>query len=149
MSLGRAYSRERVSRIGGLVVGSTLVLTMSFFGVVALVTGNAGGALDRLPYYVLAAAAAFVGSLVLLEEWALDGETVIRAASAVATAAFLLVGLSAEGGRYVALNSATVMTSQMFVYVLSAGMIATGIGFWTARHYRELNTRSSGVNSRL
>ena len=142
VSLSRAYSRERISRIGALVLGSTLALTMSFFGIVALSTGAAGGVLDRLPYYVLVAAAAFVGTVVLLEEWALDGETVLRMAGIVTVAAFLLVGLATEGSIYVATYPSEVMASHLFVYVLSAGMAASGIGFWTARHYRELRSRS-------
>lgn len=141
MSLGRAYSRERMSRLGALVLGSTLTLSASFFGVVALTTARAGGALDRMPYYLLACAAAFVATLVLLEEWRLAAETVIRAAFGVAVAAFLLVGLSVEGSIFVLRYPEAVMSSQLFVYVLSAGMMATGLGFWTARHYRELKNR--------
>ena len=136
--MGRRYSRERVYRLGAVVVGSTLVLSASFFGVVAMATGEALGALDRMPYYLLAAAAAFVVALVLLEEWHLDGETVIRVAATAAVSAFLLVGLSIEGIWYVSGNPTVVMSSNLFVYVLSAGMMATGLGFWTARHYREL-----------
>lgn len=138
MSIERRYSRTRVYRLGSVVVGSTLVLSASFFGVVAIATGEAGGALDRLPYFLLAAAAAFVAALVLLEEWRLDGETVLRVAASVAIAAFLLVGLSIEGIGFVLSHPEAVMSSQLFVYVLSAGMMATGLGFWTARHYREL-----------
>lgn len=138
MSLSRAYSRERAYRLGGVVVGSTLTLSASFFGVVAMATGEAGGALGRMPYYILATAAAFVGALVLLEEWRLDGETVLRVSAGVAAAAFLLVGLSVEGVVFVLRYPDAVVSSQLFVYVLSAGMMATGIGFWTARHYREL-----------
>ena len=146
MSLSRAYSRQRAYRLGGVVVGSTLTLSASFFGIVALATSQAGGALDRMPYYILAAAAAFVAALVLLEEWNLDGETVMRVAGTVAVAAFLLVGLSVEGVNFVLEYPAAVVSSQLFVYVLSAGMMATGLGFWTARHYRELKGgyKSSG-----
>lgn len=150
MSLSRAYSRERAYRLGAVVLGSTLVLSASFFGVVSLATGEAMaageamGALDRLPYYILSAAAAFVAALVLLEEWRLDGQTVMRAAGTVAVATFLLVGLSVEGIYYVVRFPDTVVSSQLFVYVLSAGMMATGLGFWTARHYRELKRGPGG-----
>lgn len=149
MSLGRAYSRERVYRLGGVVVGSTLTLSASFFGVVALATGQADGALNRMPYYILAAAAAFVAALVLLEEWRLDAGTVMRAAGTVALAAFLLVGLGVEGFWYVVQYPEAVVSSQLFVYVLSAGMMATGLGFWTARHYRELKDGPGGPPGRL
>jgi len=138
VSLSRAYSRQRAYRLGGVVVGSTLTLSASFFGVVAMATGEAGGALGRMPYYILATAAAFVGALVLLEEWRLDGETVLRVSASVAATAFLLVGLSVEGIVFVLRYPDAVVSSQLFIYVLSAGMMATGIGFWTARHYREL-----------
>lgn len=138
MSLGRAYNRERAYRLGSVVVGSTLTLSASFFGVVALATGEAAGTLDRMPFYILASAAAFVAALVLLEEWQLDAQTVMRAAGSIAGAAFLLVGLGVEGVWFVLQHPSAVVTSQLFVYVLSAGMMATGLGFWTARHYREL-----------
>jgi len=138
VSLSRAYSRKRAYRLGAVVVGSTLLLSASFFGLVSLATGDAVGALDRMPYYLLATAAAFVGALVLLEEWQLDGETVMRVAGMVAVAAFLLTGLGVEGLVFVLRYPESVVSSQLFVYVLSAGMMATGLGFWTARHYREL-----------
>jgi len=144
VSLSRAYSRQRAARLGGVVVGSTLTLSASFFGVVALATGFADGALGRMPYYLLAAAAAFVGALVLLEEWRLDARTVMRTAAAVAVASFLLVGLSVEGVNFVITYPKAVVASQLFVYVLSAGMMATGLGFWTARHYRELQSGPGG-----
>jgi hypothetical protein len=144
VSLSRAYSRQRAYRLGAVVVGSTLTLSASFFGIVALATGAADGALGRMPYYILATAAAFVGAMVLLEEWRLDAETVMRFSAGAGGAAFMLVGLSVEGVVFVMRYPESVVSSQLFVYVLSAGMMATGLGFWTARHYRELQGGPSG-----
>jgi len=141
VSVQRRQVNERVLRVGGVVVGSTLALTMSFFGLVALVTGGAEGALGRLPIYVFALAASFVGALVALEDLSVDAETVLGAAAGVSFTNFLVVGLASEGTIYALRYPQQVVSSQLFVYVLSAGMMATGLGFWLANHYGEINLR--------
>lgn len=141
MSVQRRQVNERVLRVGGVVVGSTLALTMSFFGLVALVTGGAEGALGRLPIYVFALAASFVGALVALEDLNVDAETVLGAAAGVSFTNFLVVGLASEGTIYALRYPQQVVSSQLFVYVLSAGMMATGLGFWLANHYGEIDLR--------
>jgi hypothetical protein len=141
VSVQRRQVNERVLRVGGVVVGSTLALTMSFFGLVALVTGGAEGALGRLPIYVFALAASFVGALVALEDLNVDAETVLGAAAGVSFTNFLVVGLASEGTIYALRYPQQVVSSQLFVYVLSAGMMATGLGFWLANHYGEIDLR--------
>jgi hypothetical protein len=139
MSVQNRRYRERALRLGGVVAGSTLALTMSFFGLIALTTGNATGALDRLPIYVFGLAATFVGTLVALEDLRLDGETMLRAALAVAAGNFVVVAFASEGFVYALRHPARVVSSQVFLYVVSAGMIATGLGFWLANHYDEVD----------
>ena len=141
MSVQRRQVNERVLRVGGVVVGSTLALTMSFFGLIALVTGAAEGALSRLPIYVFALAASFVGALVALEDLSVDAETVLGAAAGASFTNFLLVALASEGTIYALRSPQEVVSSQLFVYVLSAGMMATGLGFWLANHYGEVELR--------
>lgn len=143
MSYHRTDRRERAVRIGGVVVGSTLALAMSFFGFIALLTGDAAGTLDRLPLYVLGMAAAFVAGLVTLDDYALDGETVLRWAGGLAAGTFLFVGLGSEGIVYSIRYPGAVLSSKLFVYVVSAGLIATGIGFWVARYRGEVGLGSS------
>ncbi|PSP78171.1 hypothetical protein BRC81_09040 [Halobacteriales archaeon QS_1_68_20] len=142
MSYHRTDRRERAVRIGGVVVGSTLALAMSFFGVIALVSGDAAGAFDRLPLYVLAMAASFVAGLVTLDDYALSGETVLRWATALAVGTFLFVGLGSEGIVYSIRYPGEVLSSKLFVYVVSAGLMATGIGFWVAKYRGEVGLGS-------
>lgn len=138
MSYGRIDGRERAVKIGGVVVGSTLALTTSLFGLIALLSGDAAGALERLPAYVLATAAAFVGALVVLDDYAVDGETVLAWSVAVAGATLLFVGLGSEGVVYSLRHPEQVLSSKLFLYVLSAGLAASGLGFWVARYRDEL-----------
>lgn len=130
----------RRSRLALIVLGSTLVLTVAFFGVVALVRGQAGDPLNRLPFYVLGMAAAFVATLVTFEEYDLEGWIVLRGAAIAGVCAFALLALGAEGVRFAATFPRLVFTSDLFLYVLAAGMIATGLGFWALHHWRELTT---------
>lgn len=143
MSFQSQQHRERVLRLGGVVVGSTLALTMSFFGLIALLTGDAGGAMSRLPLYVFALATTFVGTLVALEDLHADAETILKAAAAAAAGNFLVVALASEGTVYALRFPGQVVSSQLFVYVLSAGMIATGLGFWVANHYDDVDLVAS------
>ena len=91
------FDRGRLVGTGPLVAaigGCTLVLTAVFVGVVALVSGETAGLVERLPLYVLASAVAFL--------------------------AVLLVA------------------SHLFVYLLSAAVIASGLGYWAARNRRDV-----------
>lgn len=142
MSYKRTNRRERALRLGTVVLGSTLAIAMSFFGLIALLTGDAAGTLDRLPLYVLAMAAGFVAAVVTLDDYALHGETVLTWAAILATGTFLFVGLGTEGIVYSIRYPEEVLSSQLFVYVLSAGLIATGLGFWVARYRDDLTFRS-------
>ena len=146
MSYHRTTRREKAMRLGGVVLGSTLALAMSFFGLIALLTGDATGVLDRLPLYVLAMAAAFVAGLVIFEDVLLDGETVLVWAGILGIGTFLFVGLGSEGVIYSVKYPGEVLSSQLFVYVLSAGLIATGLGYWIAQYWGDL---SIGSGSRL
>ena len=139
VSFQTRQQRERTLRLGGVVGGSTLALTMSFFGLIALLTGTAGGAMTRLPLYVFALAATFVGTLVALEDIHADAEAILKAAAGAAAGNFLLVALASEGSVYALRHPTEAVSSQLFVYVLSAGMIATGLGFWVANHYDEVD----------
>lgn len=139
MSFGTRHRRERMLRLAGVVVGSTLALSMSFFGIIALLSGDAVGLVDRLPLYVFALAATFVGALVAFEDVHADGQTILQAAGATGGANFLLVALASEGLVYALRYPAQVVSSQVFFYVVSAGMIATGLGFWVANHYDEVD----------
>jgi hypothetical protein len=120
------------------VVGaSTVVLSLCFFGVVALVDGAPGTA-GRLPYYILGGALAFVATLLALEGSIRDGERIIGIAAAAGVASCATFGLAIEGIRYAVRRPELVVSSALLPYVVAAGLIATGIGFWAVNHWREL-----------
>lgn len=133
----RRLEREYVVRVGAAVGGCTLALTASFVGLMAVVTGNAVGLTARFPFYVLGMAAAFVGSVLVLDDRTADGVSVIGATLGVSTTSFLVLGLAGEGLAYAARHPGRVFASQLLVYFLAAGLVATGLGYWGLRHWRE------------
>lgn len=134
----RRFDREALGRAGALVACCTLALTASFVGLVALVSGQAAGVGDRLPFYVLTMAASFVAAIVLFETLGHDGRTVLTAAVGVAVTALAFVGLGAEGLVHAARYPDQVIASHLLFYFLAAALLATGFGFWAVNHWQEL-----------
>lgn len=126
------------SRLGALIVGCTAVLTLSFVGLVSLATGDAGNVGGRVPFYVLGTALSFVGTILVVDGPRRDGRAVLLVAGAVAGATFVLLSLGAEGLRYALTNPETVLVSRSGLYLVAAGLIGTGVGYWALRHWREL-----------
>lgn len=129
--------RDVFARIGVGVVLSTLALTASFVGLLALLTGEAVDLGSRLPVYVLAMSIAFVVVIVLSELRERDGRIVLATAVGVSMGAFVLVTLAGEGLVYASREPEAVVASTLVFYFLAAGLIATGLGYWGARHWRE------------
>lgn len=144
--VGSLVERRIAARAGGAVVASTLVLTTSFVGVVAFFTGGVAGVGARLPFYVLAMAVTFAGTIFLLDGPAADGTQIIVTTTAVAVASFVFVALSAEGFVYAIRYPERVLASNLLVYFLAAGLICTGLAFWAFRHWREFTgERAAGL----
>lgn len=139
-----AYSRRNMTdqtflaRVGALVVGCTAVLTLSFFGIVAILTGDAAGIGTRLPFYALGMAAVFVAAVVGLEQRRREGRAVLAAASLLAVGGGLLLTLGGEGVAYAGRNPEQVLGSGHVLYLVAAGLIATGIGYWGLHHWRDV-----------
>jgi hypothetical protein len=136
----RSANREFFARIGALIVACTTVLTLSFFGVIALATGGAIGAETRVPLYALGGAVAFVAGVVGFDELRHEGVTILTAASGLAVAVFALLLLGGEGLLYVTRNPEQVVDSRGFLYLIAAGFIATGVGYWGVRHWRSVTS---------
>jgi len=135
---------ESLGRAGALVACCTLALTASFVGLVALLSGQAPGVTDRLPVYVLGAATAFVGTILLFEVQGHDGRTVIATAGSVAIAAALVLTLGGEGVIHAIRHPEQVVASQLLFYFLAAAMIATGLGYWAVNHLDEFAVGPGG-----
>ncbi|WP_084802554.1 hypothetical protein [Halorientalis sp. IM1011] len=138
----RRFDVESIGRAGALVAVCTLVLTASFVGLVALVSGQATGLSDRLPAYVLGMATAFVGAVLIAETQGFDGRTVIVGAGVVALGTLVVLTLGGEGLLHAVRNPGALVTSHLLFYFLAAGMIATGFGYWAINHWQELSIRS-------
>jgi hypothetical protein len=134
------YARQRVARVAVLVGACTVVLTASFVGVLALLSGDSGSLGRRLPLYVLVMAVVFVAVILRVEDGrrgGADGSSVLRSAAALSMTAFVLVTLSGEGMAYALRYPGRVLASELLLYFLAAGLIGTGLGYWGLNHWRE------------
>lgn len=120
---------------GLFVAASTVALTLSFLGLVALLTGGTSGIEGRLPFYVLALAIAFVGSVVAFEGELSTGRDVLEATAASAVATFTFVFLAGEGVTFAVTFPDRVVSSQLLFYLLSAALIGTGVAYWGRNHW--------------
>jgi len=127
-----------MARIGGLIVLCTAVLTLSFFGVIALATGAAAGLEARVPAYALGGAIAFVAGVVWLDQRRYAGRVILAVASGLAVGVFAVLLFGGEGLLYVSQNPEAVLASSGFLYLVAAGFIATGLGYWGVRHWRPI-----------
>jgi len=130
-----------VAGFGPLVAtlfGCTIVLTAVFLGGVALVAGRAAGFVARLPLYVLASAVAFIAVLLVADHARAHGTTVLGRAVGVAAVGFATVSLGTEGLVDALRYTDTVVGSHLFVYLLSTAVVASGVGYWAARNYRDV-----------
>ena len=135
--------RKLAATAVGLVVASTLLTASAMMGALALLTGSAPGVGSRVPYYVLGGAAVFTALVVWLEVRIDDGLTIISVSLTVGIVALVAIGLGVEG-LYFGYRRPGRMLSNLFVYLLAAGLISTGVIFWAVRHWREL-TRSHEI----
>lgn len=144
-SLGRT---ERIQafllRSVPLIVACTVILTFSFFGIVALTTGQTSGVAERLPFYAFGMAAVFVATIVFLDHRGFDGRAIIVAAFGSGVVSLVLLSLGGEGVVYVVNNPDRVTQSHQFMYLVAAGLMTTGIGYWVLRHWQDL-VDSSGM----
>lgn len=145
--MARFVGRARLGRLGVVVAASTLALTASFVGLVGLASGGVEGAVTRLPAYVLVTAVVFVGGVVLFEQSRHEGRRALWAATVAAAATLLVVGLGGEGVVYALANPDDVLRSQLFAYLLSAGLMGTGFGYWGWRNWESL--RPAGIGDAL
>lgn len=127
--------RRVAARIGGVIVVATAALTLAFFGVVALATGDIPGFADRFPLYVLTAAAVFVAGIVGLDERRFEGRQILAAATAAGIGALVGLSLCGEGVVYAASNPDRALASRQVLYLVAAGLATTGLGYWVVRHW--------------
>jgi len=130
-------SHRVMLRIGALIVACTLLLTINFVGIIAALSGDITGLDTRIPWYLLVAAIIFVATIVLLESSGTDGKTIIVSALFTGVSAFVLILFGGEGVLYTLDEPETVLDPQLTLYFFTAALVATGLGYWGLRHWRE------------
>lgn len=132
---------DGLGQTGPLVAGigaCTALLTASFLGMVGLASGDAVGVLARMPLYVLGSSVAFVGVLLAVDDYNQDGQLVLVQAAVAGVGTFVLGILGGEGVLYAMTNPEAVVASHLFLYLLSAAIIASGLGYWGMEHWRDV-----------
>lgn len=141
--MGAFADSARLGRVLALVVASTLALTASFVGLVGLADGAVHHTTTRLPIYVTATAAVFVGAVVVFEGSS-GGWRALGAAAAAAVATLFVVGFGGEGVVYALAEPGDVFDLQLLGYLLSAALMGTGVGYWAWRNLGSLRTGGLG-----
>jgi hypothetical protein len=118
----------------------TALLTACFLGMVGLVSGAAGGLVARLPLYVLGGSVSFVGVMLVVDHSYEDGPVVLARAAGAALTTFVVALLGAEGVVYAVAQPESVVASHLFVYLLSAAIIASGLGYWGVQNWADVRT---------
>lgn len=137
------------TRVSIGIIASTLILTSSFLGVLAIASREIEGFQSRIPWYLLLAALVFVATIVILENYGADGREILLT-SLVSGVTGLTVGLlSVEGIIYTIRFPSDVFISRLVIYFVAAGLIGTGIAYWALRHWREFTDRQSRPRGRL
>lgn len=139
----RAFDPQTAARAGAFVVVSTVALTASFLGIVGLFTGRVGGLSARLPYYVLLMAVCFVVTIIAFESVLRQAQQILLGAVGATALALVFVVLGGEGVIYLLQHTEQVVTSHLLFYIMSAGLIGTGLCYWALQHWSELAETAS------
>lgn len=130
--------RERYFVRTGVLAGvSTVVITASFIGILAIMENQLSGIGTRTPWYLVFGALVFTATVVFLERNDVIGRVIIGTAIALAVVSFTLSMLTVEGVIYTLRNPEEVFVSQLVLYFLAAGLVGTGFGYWAIKHWRE------------
>ncbi|MFW6435485.1 MAG: hypothetical protein ACOCY1_03820 [Halovenus sp.] len=130
--LDRRYPIQAIT----LVVVSTLVLTAAFVGMLAISRGHVDGVGGRFPWYVLAMGIAFVSSILLFVQQEAEPKTVLVGSGGLAVLTLTFTLLCSEGVVYAITSPEQVFGSHLVVYLLTAGLIATGLTIWLVEYWR-------------
>lgn len=133
----RELRRKKAVRVSGVVFFCTCVLTLDFLGVLSSIDSESTGMQDRFPYYFLAASVGFVTALFYLEAEFSRGIQTIIPAVGIGVVTFLAVGFGVEGVLFAFASPEKVFTRNLLIYILSAGVVSTGLGYWLLQHWRE------------
>lgn len=134
--------RDAIVRAAGLVVASTLAVTVAFLGLLALLTGRSSGVADRFPIYVVVGSVAFTVLILTLERYLADGRNILLTAVVLSITIAVVVALDVEGLLYAVQNPDEIVASELIFYFLAAGCLCTGLVYWSVNHWREFTAES-------
>lgn len=140
----RTAEIEFYTRVSVVIAGCAVVLTASFLGLLAIVSGEVDGFQSRIPWYLLLASIVFVGTIVILENYGADGREIILTSTVSAVTGLVVGFLGIEGVIFTVRFPEDVFVSRLVVYFLAAGLIGTGIAYWSLRHWREFTRPNRG-----
>ena len=139
---GLRWDEWIILRVALLIASWTLLLTASFVGLIAAISGEIQGFESRLHWYFGVTAVVFVATILLLELNDVDGKTIIIPAVMTGLLSFTLFFLAAEGVLFTMKNPEIVAVSRLVIF-LSAALVATGLTYWALRHWREFKADTS------
>jgi len=129
--------REAVVSGAGLVAASTVIVTVAFVGLLAVVSGETSGLADRFPFYVVVLSIAFTALILTLERYLADGRNILLTAVVLSITIAIVVGLDVEGILFAIENPDQLVASRLVLYLLAAGCLCTGLVYWSVHHWRE------------
>ena len=129
--------REAIVRGAGLVAASTVIVTVAFVGLLAVVSGETSGLADRFPFYVVVLSIAFTALILTLERYLADGRNILLTAVVLSITIAIVVGLDVEGILFAIENPDQLVASRLVLYLLAAGCLCTGLVYWSVHHWRE------------
>ncbi|WP_435346103.1 hypothetical protein [Haloarchaeobius sp. HRN-SO-5] len=133
---------DPVRRAAVSVAGSTVLLTLAMIGVLSALNGGNGNITSRLPFYVFGVALVFVVTLLLLDDPGANGRHVLVAVVGISLFAFGLITLIGEGVVYAYEHQSDVFVPELLLYIAATGLVCTGVGVWSLRHWREFTNRT-------
>lgn len=127
---------SRLGKVGFQVVLFTLVFALTIVGLIGLVNGENVGSDQRLGIYVLFSSILFISTIYHIEKTGKrNAFEVIKVVIAITILGFVLASLSGEG--LVRVMRGTEYTLQIYLYLVTGGLVCSGIGYWAIRHWKE------------
>lgn len=129
-NVDREELAEKAPIVGGGLVAVALAVAAASF-----VAGGTTGFGARLPVYVFAGAAVFVGALLAMRYSPQEGTAVLRRSAVAGVLGFGGIALGTEAVVY----SLIVVAPDLSVYLASVVLVACGLVYWSVRNWRAVD----------
>ncbi len=132
----KLIGRSRLGKLGFQVTLFTLIFALATVGLIGLVNGENVGSEQRLGVYVLFSSVLFITTIYSIEKTGRrNAFEVIKVVMAITILGFVLASLSGEG--LVRVMQGTEYTLQIYLYLITGGLVCSGVGYWAIRHWKE------------